>query len=387
MKPEEKLRYARTVLTVSSPFFGTLALNTPVYFRKPEESPIPTAWTDGLNVYFNTAFADSLTREEFTAVYMHELLHIAFLHVPRRYNRKPQKWNVAADYAINWIIAQEAERVRQLFGSIKFQLPKDALLDKNFANMSAEQIYAVLPDDEFEGGGGGSGGGGGGQDTTHGDILQEDVSASNSGAVAEVMQRVAAAAQAAKLRGSIPAGVDRLVEEVLNPPLDWRRELAAIVEHFPADFTFNPPDRRFHDYDFVVPSLGGDKVEVVLAFDTSGSIGDDELKLYLSEAYGILNQFDHVKVRVIMCDAAVHLDEEYEGQAVKFNFKGGGGTDFRPVFERLEETETPRALVYFTDGYGVFPDEPPSYPVLWVLTPNSIDPNKVPFGKVVKLTE
>lgn len=385
MTPQEKLKYARTILTVSSPFFGTLALNTPVYIR--DNAPIPTAWTDGLNVYFNARFAEQLTREEFTAVLMHELLHIAFLHVPRRYSRNPRKWNIACDYAINWIIAQEAERVRKSFGSQKFRLPEDALLDEKYANMSAEQIYDKLEDELSSQSQGGGSGGGDGTDPMHGDILQEDASQQNSGAVTEVMQRVAAAAQAAKLRGTVPAGVDRLVDELLNPPIDWRRELAALIEHFPADFTFNPPDRRFHDADFVIPSLGGEKIEVALAFDTSGSIDNEELKRFLSEAYGILSQFDHVKVRVLMCDADVHLDEEYEGQEVKFRFVGGGGTDFRPVFERLEETETPRALVYFTDGYGRFPDAAPSYPVLWVLTPNSIEPEQVPFGKVVKLRD
>jgi predicted metal-dependent peptidase len=122
MTPKEKLQYARTVLSISSPFFATLALQTKVYFKRPEESPVPTAWTDGLHVYFNTEFADSLTREEFTAVLMHELLHIAFLHVPRRQGRRPRRWNKAADYAINWLIAQEAERVTRTFGKPKFVL-------------------------------------------------------------------------------------------------------------------------------------------------------------------------------------------------------------------------------------------------------------------------
>jgi predicted metal-dependent peptidase len=381
MDAKEKLQYARTVLSISSPFFATLALQTKVYFKRPEESPIPTAWTDGLHVYFNTEFADSLTREEFTAVLMHELLHIAFLHVPRRQGRRPRRWNKAADYAINWLIAQESERVTRTFGKPKFVLPSDALLDKKFADMSAEQVYAKLEEGEQEDDDGDFG--------LIGDILQGDASVGNDSVIAEVKQRLAQAVQAAKLRGTLPAGVERMVSDILNPPRDWRRELADLIETFPADFTFNPPDRRFHDADFALPSLGGEQVELVVAFDTSGSISPEELKLYLSEVVGLMQQFDHIKLRVLTCDAAVHEDVELDEQDIdsftqRVRFRGGGGTDFRPVFERLQD-DRPRMLVFFTDGYGTFPSQEPDYPVLWVLTPNSIEVGQVPFGRVTKL--
>ena len=382
MDAKEKLQYARTILSISSPFFATLALQTKVFFKKPEESPIPTAWTDGLHVYFNTEFANSLTREEFTGVLMHELLHIAFLHVPRRQGRRPRRWNMAADYAINWLIAKESERVTRTFGKPKFTLPNDALLDDKYADMSAEQVYAKLEEEEQEDDGDDFG--------LIGDILQGDASVGNDSVIAEVKQRLAQAVQAAKMRGALPAGVERLVEGVLNPPRDWRRELADLVEAFPADFTFNPPDRRFHDADFALPSLSGEQVEFAVAFDTSGSISAEELREYLSEVAGMLRQFDHIKLRVLTCDAAVHEDVEFDEQDLdafveRVRFRGGGGTDFRPVFERLEETEGPKALVFFTDGYGTFPSEAPSYPVLWVLTPNSIEPEDVPFGRVIKM--
>jgi predicted metal-dependent peptidase len=381
MDAKEKLQYARTVLSISSPFFATLALQTKVYFKRPEESPIPTAWTDGLHVYFNTEFADSLTREEFTAVLMHELLHIAFLHVPRRQGRRPRRWNKAADYAINWLIAQESERVTRTFGKPKFVLPSDALLDKKFADMSAEQVYAKFEEEEQEDDDGDFG--------LIGDILQGDASVGNDSVIAEVKQRLAQAVQAAKLRGTLPAGVERMVSDILNPPRDWRRELADLIETFPADFTFNPPDRRFHDADFALPSLGGEQVELVVAFDTSGSISPEELKLYLSEVVGLMQQFDHIKLRVLTCDAAVHEDVELDEQDIdsftqRVRFRGGGGTDFRPVFERLQD-DRPRMLVFFTDGYGTFPSQEPDYPVLWVLTPNSIEVGQVPFGRVTKL--
>jgi predicted metal-dependent peptidase len=382
MTPKEKLQYARTILSVSSPFFATLALQTDVHFKKPEEAIGPTAWTDGLRVYFNENFASSLSREEFTAVLMHELLHIAFLHVPRRQGRRPRRWNKAADYATNWLIAQEAERVTRTFGKPKFVLPDDALLDKKFADMSAEQVYAKLEEEEQEDDGDGDFG-------LFGDILQGDASIGNDSVIAEVKQRLAQAVQAAKLRGTLPAGVERMVYDILNPPRDWRRELADLIETFPADFTFAPPDRRFHDADFVLPSLGGEQVELAVAFDTSGSISPEELKLYLSEVVGMMQQFDHIKLRVLTCDAAVHEDVELEEHdidsfAQRVRFKGGGGTDFRPVFERLKD-DRPRMLVFFTDGYGAFPSQEPDYPVLWVLTPNSIDMDKVPFGRVTKL--
>ena len=76
-----------------------------------------------------------------------------------------------------------------------------------------------------------------------------------------------------------------------------------------------------------------------------------------------------------------------EDLPVKLDPKGGGGTDFRPVFNEVEDRGIdPACVVYLTDGWGVYPEEEPPYPVLWVLTQEPSNPNyHPPFGEVVTL--
>src|SRR5699024_7110524 len=91
-------------------------------------------------------------------------------------------------------------------------------------------------------------------------------------------------------------------------------------------------------------------------------------------------------LRLLMCDTRVTSDRMLDSSAppdlARLVFRGGGGTDFRPVFQRLEE-QPPKAVVFLTDGYGPVPEEPPEYPVLWVLTPDGMAP--APWGEVVEL--
>jgi predicted metal-dependent peptidase len=116
-----------------------------------------------------------------------------------------------------------------------------------------------------------------------------------------------------------------------------------------------------------------------VAIDTSGSIGEDDIQLFMSETLGILRSRKVRKLRLLSCDADVSLDEELDiWDELPAGLKGGGGTDFRPVFESLSEgDELPTCLIYFTDLMGTFPEERPAYPVLW-LTPT--EEYEVPFG-------
>jgi predicted metal-dependent peptidase len=86
------------------------------------------------------------------------------------------------------------------------------------------------------------------------------------------------------------------------------------------------------------------------------------------------------------CDAAVHSIHELQGDcdiySLKPELKGGGGTNFIPAFEKVEELGIrPDCLIFFTDGYGTFPTEPPPYPVVWVMTTDIV----APFGETIKV--
>ena len=198
--------------------------------------------------------------------------------------------------------------------------------------------------------------------------------------------RLIRAAQVAKSQGRCPLGISEIVDDLLSPQQDWRTLLALFVQPHAHDYDWLKPDRRLLGaYGLYLPTLSGEKVEdLIVAIDTSGSIGGDELRMFLSEFRGILQAYPHMHVYLVTCDAQIWGFEELTSQdPVPTEIQGRGGTDFRPVFDEIEHrTLTPSATVFLTDGMGDYPDEAPPYPVLWVLTADHQTP---PFGTVTVL--
>ena len=153
VEPLGKLKTALSNLIIDSPFFASLALRLELI----ESLQYETLATDGVSLHYNPDFVNSLTRPEAIGVLAHEASHCAFRHHTRRGERDPQKWNIAADYAINGILIE-----------CGFTLPEGVLIDNKFKGKDAEFIYSQLPDNP-EGGGsqkeanGDSGGGGASQ--------------------------------------------------------------------------------------------------------------------------------------------------------------------------------------------------------------------------------
>src|SRR4029079_10178154 len=112
-----------------STFFATLAL----FARVDISARVPTAATDGRDIFVNPAFFGALSPAEQDSVLLHEVLHAALLHVPRRGARDPQLWNVAADIVVNGMIAKEG-----------YTLPDGALRDPGNEHLSTEEVYDLL---------------------------------------------------------------------------------------------------------------------------------------------------------------------------------------------------------------------------------------------------
>jgi predicted metal-dependent peptidase len=127
-------------------------------------------------------------------------------------------------------------------------------------------------------------------------------------------------------------------------------------------------------------------VNVVIAVDTSGSITDEEMREFVSEVDTLKSQ---VNARVLLHACDERLDEHgpwtfepWEAFSLPASLCGGGGTDFRPVFEWVERDRIhPDVLVYFTDAEGEFPSAAPQYPVIWLVKGKG----KVPFGERIAL--
>ncbi|HLL29013.1 MAG TPA: VWA-like domain-containing protein [Xanthobacteraceae bacterium] len=200
---------------------------------------------------------------------------------------------------------------------------------------------------------------------------------------------IAAAANAARAQGKLPAGLERLFGELLDPQIDWREKIRALFARKVGSGSYNwqKPDRRLIVRGIVAPGRSGFGAgTVVVGCDTSGSIGEKELDMFFAEMAGILEDVRPRELVVIWCDAKVHrVDELYDPSDLNSvrckGAPGGGGTDFRPVFDEIAERGLePEALVFLTDGMGSFPDKPPAYPVIWG---NIYPSSKYPFGDVV----
>lgn len=419
---ERKLTRARTQLLLNQPFFGTLCLRLKLIAGN-----VPTMATDGRSIVFNPEFVDSLQPEELQAVLAHEVLHCALGHHCRRGQRDPQLWNEAADLAINPLLMSNG-----------FSLPEGALLDPAFDNLSAEEIYARRLKESGSGGNSTqpeppqmSANGNGPASPQHAPSPQSANSGSDNqlenqpaqdgqsgatgtesprpGAFGEVMDAtdedgrpaseadksrqqhewsIAAdqAIRSAKACGREPASIERPLTESRQSTQDWRSVLRDFVAaRTPSDYRWNPPNRRFVASGLYLPSVARTGLgTIVIGVDTSGSIGEKELEQFAGEISSICEEAQPEAVHVVYCDAAVQGVQEFEpAEPIQLKPKGGGGTDFRPVFQWVEENSIDAVcLIYLTDlCCHSFPD-PPEYPVLWVSDSRRMGP----FGETLHIS-
>lgn len=415
MNTHEKLTKARASLVLSQPFFASLALRMPLVEAPHEE----TMATDGASLFFNPAWVDELTLPELTGVLAHEVMHPALLHHTRRGKRDMELWNAACDYAINPLILAAG-----------LTLPKDGLVDQRFAGMSADKIFSVLdgerpkPQEKPQGGGNGQGQGQGGQPQQASQGKPQDGQAGDSGqgknqgtpdpgkcgavrdapaspgnsipseadltaAEQDMKIALAQAVQAGKAQGNIPGGIDRLARGVIAPAVDWRERLRQFFQAIrPDDYRWTPPNRRYINLGLYLPSLHAESLgEIVIAIDTSGSIGSAELKRFAAEINAVAEDTKPERIHVVYCDTAVQSVAEFGPDDLPINLasKGGGGTDFRPPFKWVDDQGIdPAAMIYLTDlCSNRFPTDP-GYPVLWACT---TDLDNAPFGDVIHMEE
>jgi len=410
---ERKLTRARTQLLLNQPFFGTLCLRLKIM-----EGGVPTMATDGRRILFNPEFVHSLHPEELQAVLAHEVLHCALGHHCRRGQRDLQLWNEAADLAINSLLVTNG-----------FSLPEGALIDPEFDNLCAEEIYARRLQPQHnrsnsslrasDGSGnsqqdqGASPAGGSQKQPQDQAIASTGIGAGRTesyrpGGFGEVMDAVnedgtpasqaersrqqqewsIAADQAihsAKACGHEPNHIDRPLAESRRSKQDWRSVLRDFVTaRTPSDYRWNPPNRRFVASGLYLPSVARTSLgTIVIGVDTSGSIGDKELEQFAGEISSICDEAQPECVHVVYCDAAVQGVQEFgPSEPIQLQPKGGGGTDFRPVFQWVEENGiAPVCLIYLTDLFCHSYPNPPQYPVLWVT-----DSRKAgPFGETVQI--
>ena len=367
----ERLMMGRVRLLLNKPFFGNLAtrlIPVPTY-------KVPTAGTDGRRFFYNPAFLKHLTDNEVLFLCGHEVLHCVFDHFGRRERRNPQLYNMAGDYIINIILADEQ------VGDIITTVP--ILLDYKYRGWTSEEVYDDLKENcknpqetldfhfdmDGEGDGdatSGQGPGEGDNEDGQGDI-QKDLDAEFGGGALsdeekkqlkdELKEAIIEAANQAGA-GNVPGGIERMIKEWTEPKMDWRSVIRAQVEScLRDDYTFMRPSRKSHSTNCILPGMDrAEKIEVACALDMSGSIGQQQATDFLSEVKGILDQYEDFELNVWCFDTDIYNHVKYTpdnaDEIDRYQLQGGGGTSFEVNWTYMKENEIePKQFIMFTDGY------------------------------------
>lgn len=398
---KNKLAAARTRLILDKPFLGALVLRMPLEMADP--AWCATTATDAKKIYYNQDYINELYASETQFVLAKQALHCALSHFARRSHRVKHRWNLACDYAVNPLLVEEG-----------FKPPPGTLIEESFAGMTAEEIYCCLQDKEdgdLDGDQNEEQGNSQTTDPTESDDADSSdqqqsggagnsANAENQGSppppalsqqeqdnlTLQWQQRLAGAAQQAQQAGKLSAAMARMVEYMLQPKLPWRALLARyMVANARDDYNYARPSTR-RGNPSIFPSLRSSQVNIVVALDVSGSIGDREMEEFLCEIDAIKGQL-RARISLLACDAELApgspwIYESWDEFKLPKTFAGGGGTDFRPVFDWVEkQDQAPELLVYFSDCIGKFPEVQPNYSVIWLVKGRA----QVPFGQRIQL--
>lgn len=356
----EKLITARIALLLTAPFFGNLATRLKLVNA---DEWLPTAATDGRNFYYNTEFVNNLSAGELQFLFGHEVLHNVYDHIGRTGDFRDRRlFNCAADYCVN------ADLIDQKIGT---QI-NPCLYDKKYAGWSAEEVYddlyknaekidieslvSSLLDEHMEN----ESSSDNGDDSNDGKTGKKRLSLSEAEKNQlrdEIRQAVLEAAQSAGT-GNVPLGVKRIIKDLTKPVVNWRELLQQQIQStVKDDFSWMKPNRRGWHMDAVMPGMKpGTQIDVCIAIDTSGSIGEPDIKAFLSEIKGIMEAYTEYNIQVWSFDTSIYNHQTFSSENMEsienYQPMGGGGTDFMANWEYMKENNIePKKFIMFTDGY------------------------------------
>ena len=440
LTPKEMVIKARTALMRDHVGMASILLPLELI----EDETKPTMATDGLKIYYSPDFVKNLLAEEIQGVLFHEGCHVIFEHHLRIGKRNPRLWNVAADYVINMYIVD----------ALKMSLPEGGLYDSRFKGMGAEKVYSILDDelddkykqqrsnDSQSGDDSDSDDGTGDEKQSTGKYSSEaqdtedtpppskyDDLPDSQGEIimpkhddgtelnGEELEEMASALRQEVVMGQkleqshgggkpILGGVSDIARK---SDIKWSDVLKDdLLSQQANEHTWSKPNRKHAWRGVHMPSLrrsanGG---EIAVAIDTSCSVSQWELDFMAKEIQALSEDIGLDKVRVCYCDHIVRKNSDGEwwdtfdlscGDEIKFNLRGGGGTEFDPVMNLVndytDDIHEVQALIYFTDGWGdARPELEPDLPVYWGITdrrmfnngsPSDFLRRCIPFGELV----
>ena len=384
---KKRVLQARTQLILKKPFWGYLA----IHLEPKQEEAGGTAGTDGETLYYNPEFINSLSLQECIGIVAHEASHAAFGDIWRKGHRDPFRWNIAADAVRNAALTSEG-----------FMLPAGGVYIDGADKISVEEMYHQLksqPPQESNAEGSGNDEGNGTQVTRNGHPVKGKViddhgkwgkKKKDAKLQQEWREHASRASQMAKMQGSTPGRSEELLTELLEPQMEWRELLRNFVmSQIKTDYRIVPPSKKHLYRGMYLPSTHGEKLDIVFAVDTSGSMSTRELTEALTEIHSICEQFTPFTIWYVQCDTDIQEIVEistYSNTEIPDRMKGRGGTSFPTdtiAREIMDRGGSPSVMIYFTDGYSSCFGEDPGYPVLWLLCEDN-NGFKPPFGTIIK---
>jgi len=395
LTPAEKITRAKCLLYETQPFFSFIVNNMDMiektdekFWRKGNEKEVKgTMAVDKRGtLYYHPDFVAKLDDEELKGVLCHEAMHCALLHLTRINKKDMRIWNYATDMVINNALVNTG-----------FRLPKEGILpsdtnefeikvkpkpriikdvDKKIAESIYNELYDIaekLPQQGFD---------------IH--ISDDNQDGDKKNGASEAMgdledkwkQVLTDATYFAKQKGNLPGSMERIVDKILNKKLNWKQMLYRfITNEVQYDFTYARPSRKFISTGIYFPNISRENIKITAAIDTSGSIGQKELGLFLGEIYKITKSFNNIELEVLFHDTQISSKHKFShgnlNRVLTLKPTGGGGTSHKEVFEYVSKNKT-NILICFTDGYSDIPECKKFNNTIFVLTDENI---KTPFGR------
>lgn len=380
MQEERRLQKAKISLMRNEKF--ALFAGVLMVGRTFVKDDIPTACTNGRDEMYGREFVKKLRDNELAFVVLHEAMHKAYRHLTtwkKLHDENHMLANAACDYVIN-LELRDLDPEGRFISMPVFREGENrgkvmGLIDEKYRGLNSKQVFDLLKE-EYGSDGGGVGDGFDEHDWDGAQNLSEEEKEKLARDIDQAMRQGLMAQQ--KLVGQGTGGMSRDLAELMQPKIDWREVLREFVKttcRARDASSWRRVNRRFLSGDTYMPSLIGERVgHLVVAVDTSGSVGVNELKEFLSEVKGIAEEVNPEKVDLLYWDSSIAGHEEYTDTNVaniitSTKPRGGGGTSPSCITKYLEEKHIePECCIVLTDGHvgndwgGNWPS-----PVLWVI--------------------
>ena len=364
---EKEIRRLISKFIIKRPVLGAICLR-----MKYEAKPIPKKEIfEGIETYnpfavtpaTNTINYDprqieemQLKSEDIEFILAHEAMHILTGSLIRLGDRDPDLWNVACDFEVNYLLSD-----------MGFNLPTGVLYLEEFHQnyYYAEKIYEILLNkaqgnakgnnklvtylpEEYRGK----------QLDQHiypkgqEEKAQAKINTQNALSTASQIERSMEALQGI---GTLPASIRRIIDKLLTPQITWKDYMCDVTTTIARNnYSYKRCNPYYRMQNIYVPTLRSSETKVIVIVDTSGSIDEETMRMFISELIPLIQMFD---VTFLSCDADVYVEDIVENvmgiEDILHHIKGGGGTEFVPAFKWIEENVMDAcAVILMTDGYN-----------------------------------